>query len=154
MSRLSQVKHWLLDPEPPGVGVEFRPGEIVIARFDEGGRGEMDLCLRAPIPPGVVDFSMLRPNLIEPEALAAFIQKLFDEAFRDYKKGREALSRSLPGMKGAHQQRRRALVNFESSLARMEQILAQVDHHPEAMQLRSKLSLMIQTCIKDLGFFD
>ena len=80
MSRLSQVKHWLLDPEPPGVGVEFRPGEIVIARFDEGGRGEMDLCLRAPIPPGVVDFSMLRPNLIEPEALAAFIQKLFDEA--------------------------------------------------------------------------
>ncbi len=60
--------------------MEFRPGEIVIARFDEGGRGEMDLCLRAPIPPGVVDFSMLRPNLIEPEALAAFIQKLFDEA--------------------------------------------------------------------------
>ena len=62
------------------MGVEFRPGEIVIARFDEGGRGEMDLCLRAPIPPGVVDFSMLRPNLIEPEALTAFIQKLFDEA--------------------------------------------------------------------------
>ena len=94
MSRLSQVKHWLLDPEPPGVGVEFRPGEIVIARFDEGGRGEMDLCLRAPIPPGVVDFSMLRPNLIEPEALAAFIQKLFDEA--DVKGGRIGLT--LPDM--------------------------------------------------------
>ena len=94
MSRLSQVKHWLLDPEPPGVGVEFRPGEIVIARFDEGGRGEMDLCLRAPIPPGVVDFSMLRPNLIEPEALAAFIQKLFDEA--GVKGGRIGLT--LPDM--------------------------------------------------------
>lgn len=94
MSKLSQVKHWLLDPEPPGVGVEFRPGEIVIARFDEGGRGEMDLCLRAPIPPGVVDFSMLRPNLIEPEALAAFIQKLFDEA--GVKGGRIGLT--LPDM--------------------------------------------------------
>ena len=76
------------------MGVEFRPGEIVIARFDEGGRGEMDLCLRAPIPPGVVDFSMLRPNLIEPEALAAFIQKLFDEA--DVKGGRIGLT--LPDM--------------------------------------------------------
>jgi type IV pilus assembly protein PilM len=74
--------------------VEFRPGEIVIARFDEGGRGEMDLCLRAPIPPGVVDFSMLRPNLIEPEALAAFIQKLFDEA--GVKGGRIGLT--LPDM--------------------------------------------------------
>ena len=76
------------------MGVEFRPGEIVIARFDEGGRGEMDLCLRAPIPPGVVDFSMLRPNLIEPEALAAFIQKLFDEA--GVKGGRIGLT--LPDM--------------------------------------------------------
>ena len=74
--------------------MEFRPGEIVIARFDEGGRGEMDLCLRAPIPPGVVDFSMLRPNLIEPEALAAFIQKLFDEA--GVKGGRIGLT--LPDM--------------------------------------------------------
>jgi len=76
------------------VGVEFRSGEVVIARFDEGGRGEMDLCLRAPIPPGVVDFSMLRPNLIEPEALAAFIQKLFDEA--GVKGGRIGLT--LPDM--------------------------------------------------------
>ena len=76
------------------MGVEFRSGEVVIARFDEGGRGEMDLCLRAPIPPGVVDFSMLRPNLIEPEALAAFIQKLFDEA--GVKGGRIGLT--LPDM--------------------------------------------------------
>jgi type IV pilus assembly protein PilM len=80
MSSLGHLKRWLLTPEPPGVGVEFRPGEIVIARFDEGGRGVMDLCLRAPIPPGVVDFSMLRPNLVEPEALTAFLKQLFEEA--------------------------------------------------------------------------
>jgi len=80
MNRLGRLKRWLVEPAPPGVGVEFRPGEIVMARFDEGGRGTMDLCLRAPIPPGVVDFSMLRPNLIEPEALSAFLKQLFAEA--------------------------------------------------------------------------
>ena len=76
MSSLGHLKRWLLTPEPPGVGVEFRPGEIVIARFDEGGRGVMDLCLRAPIPPGVVDFSMLRPNLVEPEPLRYYYRPL------------------------------------------------------------------------------
>jgi type IV pilus assembly protein PilM len=94
MTRLNELKHWLFDPEPPGVGVEFRPEEVVIARFDEGGRGEMDLCLRAPIPSGVIDFSMLRPNLLEPEALAAFLKKLFDEA--GVKGGRIGLT--LPDM--------------------------------------------------------
>jgi len=92
MIELGQLKHWLLDPEPPGLGVEFRPGEIVMARFDEGG--EMDLCLRAPLPHGVVDFSMLRPNLIDPEALGIFLQKLFDEA--GVKGGRIGLT--LPDM--------------------------------------------------------
>ena len=80
MSKLSRVKRWLLEPEPPGLGIEFRPNEIVVARFDQDGRGEMDLCLRAPIPKGVVDFSMLRPNFNEPELLGHFIEKLFEEA--------------------------------------------------------------------------
>ena len=80
MTGLSQLKRWLLEPEPPGVGVEFRPGEIIVARFGDNGRGEMDLCLRAPLPPGVVDFSMLSPNLSETEALGNFLGKLFEEA--------------------------------------------------------------------------
>ncbi len=80
MSRLSQLRRWLLEPEPPGVGIEFRPGEIIVARFGDNGHGEMDLCLRAPLPPGVVDFSMLTPNLSEPEALGNFLGKLFEEA--------------------------------------------------------------------------
>jgi type IV pilus assembly protein PilM len=80
MNRLSQLRRWLLEPEPPGVGIEFRPDEIIVARFAHNGRGEMDLCIRAPIPPGVVDFSMLSPNLNEPEALGLFLGKLFEEA--------------------------------------------------------------------------
>ena len=80
MPSLSQIKRWLWEPEPPGVGVEFRTDEIIVARFGDNGRGEMDLCLRAPLPPGVVDFSMLTPNLNETEALGSFLGKLFDEA--------------------------------------------------------------------------
>ncbi len=62
------------------MGIEFRPDEIIVARFGDNGRGEMNLCLRAPLPPGVVDFSMLSPNLNETEALGNFLGKLFEEA--------------------------------------------------------------------------
>ena len=62
------------------MGIEFRRDEIIVARFGDNGHGEMDLCLRAPLPPGVVDFSMLTPNLSETEALGQFLRQLFEEA--------------------------------------------------------------------------
>ncbi len=107
-----------------------------------------------PEPPPPVKFTKTVKKPSAPKEPGVDLQELFDRAFQDYKKGREALSRSLPGMKDAQQQRRQALRYFESSLSFMEQILAQVDHHPDAEKRRSKLSLMIQTCVKDLGFFD
>lgn len=80
MSRISQLKRWLLEPESPGVGIEFRPGQILVARFGDQDRNELDLCLKAPVPSGVIEFSMLTPNLKEPDALRAFLGKLIEEA--------------------------------------------------------------------------
>jgi hypothetical protein len=72
---------WLLQPPPPGLGIEIRHNEVVIARFAERrGKMEMDLCLKAPLPSGVVTFAMLEPNIQEPEALARFLKELFEQA--------------------------------------------------------------------------
>lgn len=72
---------WLWEPSPPGLGIEFRSGEVVLARFRQRRRRlEMDLCLQAPVPAGVVAFSMFEPNLQEPETLAAFLQQFLAQA--------------------------------------------------------------------------
>jgi Tfp pilus assembly PilM family ATPase len=72
---------WLLEPSPPGLGIEFRNREVVVVRFAERrGQMEMDLCFKAPIPSDIVDFSMLEPNIKEPENLERFLNQLFDQA--------------------------------------------------------------------------
>jgi type IV pilus assembly protein PilM len=73
--------HWLIDPPPAGLGFEFRPHQVVLARFSEKrGRREMDLCLKSPVPSGVIEYSMLEPNLKEPDGMAAFLRQLLDQA--------------------------------------------------------------------------
>ncbi|MFQ5792275.1 MAG: hypothetical protein ACE5JI_17535, partial [Acidobacteriota bacterium] len=72
---------WLLEPDRPGLGVELRQGEIVLVRFlERRGGPEMDLCLKAPLPTGVVEFSMVEPNIREPDTLARFLRHLLDQA--------------------------------------------------------------------------
>lgn len=72
---------WLLEPLPPGLGIEFRNQEVVIARFGERrGQMEIDLCLKAPIPPDVVELTMLEPNIKEPDGLARYLIQLLDQA--------------------------------------------------------------------------
>jgi type IV pilus assembly protein PilM len=73
--------HWLIAPPPAGLGIELRNHQLVLARFgDKRGRAELDLCLKAPVPSGVIEFSMLESNLREPDALSAFIRQLLDQA--------------------------------------------------------------------------
>ncbi len=40
----------------------------------------MNLCLKAPLPAGVVDFSLLEPNLLDPEGTGRFLKQRLDEA--------------------------------------------------------------------------
>jgi type IV pilus assembly protein PilM len=76
-----KLLHWLIAPPPAGLGMELRSNQVVVARFSEkrGGR-ELDLCLKAPLPSGVIEISMLEPNLKEPEGLAGFLRQLLDQA--------------------------------------------------------------------------
>lgn len=81
MPETRDLIRWLVEPARPGLGIEFRTDEVVLARFGErGGKPELDLCLKAPVPFGVVEFSMLEPNVKESAALAAFLHKLLDQA--------------------------------------------------------------------------
>jgi Tfp pilus assembly PilM family ATPase len=76
-----KLLHWLIAPPPAGLGIELRSNQVVLARFGEKrGRRELDLCLKAPVPPGVIELSMLEPNLKEPEGLAGFLRQLLDQA--------------------------------------------------------------------------
>ncbi len=75
------IFRWLLDPPAAGLGIEFRNEQLVLARFaDKRGRKELDLCLKAPLPPDVLEFSMLEPNIKDPEGLSAFLKQLLEQA--------------------------------------------------------------------------
>jgi hypothetical protein len=76
-----KLLHWLIAPPPAGLGIELRSNQVVLARLGEKrGRRELDLCLKAPVPSGVIELSMLEPNLKEPEGLAGFLRQLLDQA--------------------------------------------------------------------------
>jgi type IV pilus assembly protein PilM len=76
-----KLLHWLIAPPPAGLGIELRRNQVVLARFgDRRGRAELDLCLKAPVPSGVIEFSMLESNIREPEALSSFIRQLLEQA--------------------------------------------------------------------------
>ena len=72
---------WLLDPEPPGLGLDLRSTEISVVRVVERrGRREIDLCVSTPLPKGVLSFSMLSPNLNDGETLFQLLGNVLDQA--------------------------------------------------------------------------
>jgi hypothetical protein len=77
----SSLLRWLSEPDPPHLGIEFRRNQIVLVRFGgKKSRPEMNLCLKAPLPAGVLDFSLLTPNLLDPEGTGRFFKQRLDEA--------------------------------------------------------------------------
>jgi len=81
MLRSSSLIRWLIQPPPARLAIEFRPDEVIIVRFSEKRKEpEMDLCLRTPLPSGIVGFSMTETNIQEAEGLSAFLRKLLDQA--------------------------------------------------------------------------
>jgi len=73
----SRVARWLLDPEPPGLGLDLRSGELSIARLsDKRGKNELDLCVTSPLPPGCVNFNMLEPNILDVDTLTQVIESV------------------------------------------------------------------------------
>lgn len=68
---------WLLDPEPPGLGLDLRTGELSLARLSEKrGKNELDLCVTSPLPPGCLQFNMLEPNIQDGDTLVQVIESV------------------------------------------------------------------------------
>jgi hypothetical protein len=68
---------WLLEPEPPGLGLDLRANELSLARLsDKRGKSELDLCVTSPLPPGTLHFNMLEPNIRDGDTLAQVIESV------------------------------------------------------------------------------
>ena len=94
MRRRSPWMRWLLDPEPPGLGLDLRTGELSLARLSaKRGKPELDLCVTAPLPPNCLAFSMLEPNILDPKALGQSIENVMLRAGAN---GAKRLALTLP----------------------------------------------------------
>ena len=68
---------WLVEPEPPGLGLDLRANELSLARLsDKRGKSELDLCVTSPLPPGTLQFNMLEPNIRDSDTLAQVIESV------------------------------------------------------------------------------
>ena len=79
---------------------------------------------------------------------------LMDYGVLHFRKGREYLSRSLPGMDNALTNKRFARDHFERAQKASQKILDRKPADAAARQLVRQSSLMVHTCAKDMGFFD
>ncbi len=79
---------------------------------------------------------------------------LLDYGIRHYRKGREYLARSLPGMDGALTNKKLALDHFELARNASQQLLKLNPKNANASDLAKSSILMVHTCAKDVGFFD
>jgi hypothetical protein len=117
------IFRWLVEPPAAGLGIEFRNEQLVLARFaDKRGRKELDLCLKAPLPPDVIEFSMLEPNIKDPEGLSAFLKQILEQA----------------GVR-----RRRIAVTLPDTLARVS-----VTELPEAPRSRTEVAELLRFRLK------
>ena len=85
---------WLVDPEPPGLGLDLRDGELSLARLaDKRGKPEIDLCVTSPLPPECLSFAMLEPNIVDP---ALFKTSLENVLLRSGTAGAKRIALTLP----------------------------------------------------------
>ncbi len=90
----NRILRWLVDPEPPGLGIDVRSGEISLARLSEKRRPpEIDLSFVLPLAPGLVQFRMLEPNVIDEEG---FSKALEGALLRAGLGGRKRVALSIP----------------------------------------------------------
>ncbi len=98
-------------------------------------------------PPVIVEKAPLAPLPRSDEELYPFARK-------HYIQGRRYLARALPGMDDAKTMRKRARDHFELGRDAVDRLLAGSPERTDVIKLRHELALSIQTCVRDLGFFD
>jgi type IV pilus assembly protein PilM len=90
----NRVLNWLVDPEPPGLGIDLRSDAIALVRLSEKRRPfEIDLSFVAPLPPGLLHFHMLEPNILDEEGFAKAVESALLRAGLG---GRKRVALSVP----------------------------------------------------------
>ena len=90
----NRVLSWLMDPEPPGLGIDIRSDTISLVRLSHKRRPlEIDLSFVAPLAPGLLQFHMLEPNILDEEAFAKTIENALLRAGLG---GRKRVALSIP----------------------------------------------------------
>ena len=85
---------WLVDPEPPGLGIDLRSNELAIARLSEKRTTpEIDLCFTSPLAKGQLRFTMHEPNVLDEEG---FQKSLESALLRAGVAGRKRIALTLP----------------------------------------------------------
>jgi type IV pilus assembly protein PilM len=90
----NRILSWLVDPEPPGLGIDIRQDEISVVRLSEKRKPlEIDLSFVAPVPAGVLQFRMLEPNVLDEDG---FSKAVSDALLRAGPGGKKRMALSVP----------------------------------------------------------
>ncbi len=89
-----------------------------------------------------------------PDPLPPEPEKLNSLARQCIAAGRKSMSRSLPGMDEATAYRKRARDQLEAARTVLDRLLELDPRDVDAIHLKRDVAFLIQTCVKDLGFFD
>jgi type IV pilus assembly protein PilM len=90
----NRLLRWLVDPEPPGLGIDLRSDEVAVVRLsDKRKPPEIDLTLVAPLAPGLLRFQMLQPNILD---VGAFSKAIESALLRAGIGGRKRVALSIP----------------------------------------------------------
>jgi len=88
------------------------------------------------------------------ESIPSSTKDLLAFALKHYSKGREHVRRSLPGSDGASRHRRRAMDHFGLASQGASKLVTVEPGNQAAKSLARDSRIMVQTCAKDMGFFD
>jgi len=90
----NRLLSWLVDPEPPGLGIDLRSDEISLVRLSDKRRPlEIDLSFVSPLAPGLLHFHMLEPNILDEEGFAKAVENVLLRAGLG---GRKRAALSIP----------------------------------------------------------
>ena len=145
---------WLLE-------TYFPDDRVRLTRYWKRSTGRDDPLVKAEAPKKPVEKQPPPPSRPRPvEELATDTplpgtpKSLMEYAVRHFRKGQQYLSRSLPGMDNALGNKRSAHDHFALAQKASQRIVRLRPTDAAGISMVRNSSLMVHTCVKDMGFFD
>ncbi len=90
----NRLLRWLVDPEPPGLGIDLRSDEMSLVRLSDKRKPlQIDLSFVAPLAPGLLHFQMFEPNVLDEEGFSKAVESALLRAGLG---GRKRIALSIP----------------------------------------------------------